>query len=126
MAMKTRFQRELSGELGAFWQKQAEAELAKVKEDLSSGRITIDESGVARNCIGRVLMEDLLEKVLLITDKADAAATQAAYEAEIKADLEAYRVNKKPSCAEELDEMRAAFGEGTTIVDILTGEEIRL
>ena len=76
--MKSRFQRELSGELGAYWQRQAEAELERVKADLDRGEITIDEAEVARNCIGRVLMDDLLEKLLLVTNKADSAATQAA------------------------------------------------
>lgn len=124
--MKTRFQRELSGDLGAFWQRQAEAELVKVKADLDSGEITIDEAGVARNCIGRALMDDLLEKLLLVTDKADSAATRAAREAEVQADLESYRASRKAPSAEELAEMRAAFGEGTTVVDALTGEEIQL
>ena len=109
----TRFQRELSGELGAFWQRQAEAELERVKADLDSGEITIDEAGVARNYIGRALMDDLLEKLVLVTDKADSAATLAAREAEVKADLESYRATRKAPSAEELAEMRAAFGEGT-------------
>ena len=124
--MRTRFQRELSGELGAYWQRQAEAELAKVKADLDSGEITIDEAGVARNCIGRALMDDLLEKLLLVTGKADSAATQAAREAKVQADLESYRGNRRPPSAEELAEMRATFGEGTTVVDVITGEEIQL
>lgn len=126
MNMKTRFQRELSGELGAYWQRQAEAELERVKADLDSGEITIDEAGVARNCIGRALMDDLLEKLLLVTDKADSAATRAAREAEVQADLESYRANRKAPSAEELTEMRAAFGEGTTVVGVLTGEKIQL
>ena len=124
--MKTRFQRELSGDLGAFWQRQAEAELERVKADLDSGEITIDEAGVAWNCIGRALMDDLLEKLLLVTDKADSAATQAAREAEVQADLESYRAARKAPSAEELAEMRAAFGAGTKVVDIITGEEILL
>ena len=124
--MKTRFQRELRGDLGAFWQRQAEAELERVKADLDSGEITIDETGVARNCIGRVLMDDLLEKLLLVTDKADSAATRAAREAEVQADLESYRVARKAPSAAELAEMRAAFGAGTKVVDIITGEEILL
>ena len=124
--MKTRFQRELSGELGAYWQRQAEAELKRVKDDLDSGEITIDEAGVARNCIGRALMDDLLEKLLLVTDKADSAATRATREAEVQADLESYRASRKAPSAEELAEMRAAFGEGTTVVDVITGEEIQL
>ena len=122
----TRFQRELSGELGAYWQRQAEAELAKVKADLDSGAITIDEAGVARNCIGRALMDDLLEKLALVTDKADSAATRAARAAEVEADLESYRAARKAPSAEELAEMRAAFGEGAKVLDIITGEEIQL
>ena len=109
----TRFQRELSGELGAFWQRQAEAELERVKADLDSGEITIDEAGVARNYIGRALMDD-------------SAATLAAREAEVKADLESYRATRKAPSAEELAEMRAAFGEGAKVVDVITSEEIQL
>ena len=122
----TRFQRELSGDLGAFWQHHAEAELAKVKADLDSGAITIDEAGVARNCIGRALMDDLLEMLVLVTDKADSAATKAARAAEDEADLESYRAARKALSAEELAEMRAAFGTGTKVVDVLTDEEILL
>ena len=124
--MKTRFQRELSGDLGAFWQRQAEAELERVKADLNSGEITIDEAGVARNCIDRALMDDLLEKLLLVTDKADSTATRAAREAEVQADLESYRVSRKAPSAEEIAEMRAAFGEGTKVVDVITGKKIQL
>ncbi len=122
----TRFQRELHGDLGTFWQQQAEAELAKVKADLDSGAITIDEAGVARNCIGRVLMDDLLEKLVLVTDKADSAATRAAREAEVEAALESYRANRRAPSAEKLAEMRAAFGEGATVVNVLTGDVTHL
>ena len=124
--MKTRFQRELRGDLGAFWQRQAEAELERVKADLDSGEITIDEAGVARNCIGRVLMDDLLEKLLLVTDKANSAATRAAREAETQVNLESYRASRKAPSIEEIAEMRAAFGSGTKVVDVITGEETQL
>ena len=122
----TRFMKELNGSLGAYWKAEAEKELARVKADLDAGRITIDENGIARNCIGRVLMADLLEKLALVTDKADVAATNAAREAEVAKELESYRANKKPHTAEELAEMRAAFGPGTMVVDVLTGEKITL
>ena len=122
----TRFERELSGELGAFWKKDAEKELARVKADLEAGKITIDENGVARNCIGRVLMDDMLEKLLHITDKASAEATRAARAAETAAFLEEYRKNYEGPTEEEKAEMRAAFGEGETVVDIITGQRISL
>ena len=122
----TRFERELSGELGSFFQKDAEKELARVKADLEAGKITIDGNGVARNCIGRVLMDDMLEKVLHITDKASAEATRAARQAETAAFLEEYRKNYEGPTEEEKAEMRAAFGEGETVVDIITGQRIAL
>ena len=122
----TRFQQELSGSLGGFWQRQANADLERVKTDLDSGEITVDDAGVARNCIGRALMDDQLEKLLLVTDKADSAATWAAREAEVQADLESYRAARKAPSAAELAEMRAAFGAGTKVVDIITDEEILL
>ena len=122
----TRFQRELNGSLGPFWKKEAEKALAKVRADLENGQITIDENGVARNCIGRVLMADLMEQLLMVTDRADAAATAAAREAEAERELAQYRAAKRPHSAEELAEMRAAFGSGTTVVDVITGEKIEL
>lgn len=123
---KTRFQQELSGDLGPGWQKRAEAELAAVKADLESGQITIDPQGIARNCIGRAVMRDVLEKLLLVTDKVDATATQATREAETAESIKSYRAAHKGFSSEELAEMRAAFGEGTTVVNVLTGETVEL
>ena len=122
----TRFEKELSGALGAYWKKSAEKELEKVREELEQGLITIDENGVARNRIGRVLMSDMLEKLTYITDAVDAEATTRAREEEVKKTLEEDRRNARPATEEELDEMRAAFGTGKTVVNIITGQEYHL
>lgn len=122
----TRFQRELNGELGAYWKKEAEKELERVKTDLQAGKITIDENGVARNCIGRVLMSDMLEKLAMVTGKVNVDATAKAREQEVSEALAEYRKNARPATAEERMEMRAAFGKGTTVVNILTGEKTEL
>ena len=122
----TRFEKELSGALGPFWQKDAERRLAQVKADLEAGRITIDEAGVARNCIGRVLMDDQMELLIRVTDRANAEATHTAREAEVEAELAEYRANYKGPSAEELAEMRAAFGPGATVVNVITGKKIKL
>lgn len=122
----TRFERELSGALGAYWKANAEKELKQIEKDLDDGKITIDASGVARNCIGRVLMNDLLEKLAYITDKVDVEATQAARAAEVSKSLEGYRRTARPASREELNEMRAAFGEGQTVVNIITGQRYSL
>ena len=122
----TRFERELSGALGAYWKTSAEKELEKIREELEQGLITIDENGVARNRIGKVLMSDMLEKLTYITDAVDAEATAAARDEEVSQTLAAYRANAKPASEEEKNEMRAAFGKGQTVVNILTGERITL
>ena len=122
----TRFERELSGALGAYWKESAEKELEKIRSELEQGLITIDENGVARNRIGRVLMYDMLEKLAYITDEVDIEATAAARDEEVERSLRAYRANRGPASEEEKKEMRAAFGKGRTVVNILTGEHIAL
>ena len=118
----TRFQMELSGMLGEFWKQQAEQELQKVKSDLDSCRITIDGDGVARNCIGRALADDMLEKVELVApDCVNVSATRATYAAERDEALRRYA--SREMGAEEMHEMRSAFGAGTTVVDVLTGRK---
>ena len=122
----TRFEKEITGALGEFWRKHAEQELDRIAEDLEKGLITIDDSGVARNRIGRVLMSDMLEKLTYVTDKVDEEATRAARAEEVERTLAEYRANAQPATEEEKEEMRAAFGKGKTVVNILTGERIRL
>ena len=122
----TRFERELSGALGAYWKTSAEKELERIRKEPEQGLITIDENGVARNRIGRVLMSDMLEKLAYITDAVDAGATAAARGEEVSQSLTAYRAGREPAGEEEKNEMRAAFGKGQTVVNILTGERITL
>ncbi len=124
----TRFEQELSGVLGEFWKKEAKKELANVKAELEDGKITIDEAGVARNCIGRALMNDMLEKLLLVTDRVSAEATRKARDIEVKKAIDEYKEyrTKEGYSEEELKEMKAAFGPGTRVVDILSGKTIEV
>lgn len=122
----TRFEKELSGALGAYWKKEAEKELSNIRKDLDEGRITIDEFGVARNCIGRILHDDMLEKVAMVSDKVNVDATREARDEETAKVIEAYRASYTGPSEEELFEMRAAYGKGTTVVDVITGKKIRL
>ena len=122
----TRFEKELSEALGAYWKKEAEKELARVKKDLKEGRITIDEKGIARNDLGRTLHDDMLEKVAMVSGKVNVEATRDARDEETAKVIEAYRASCTGPREEEMFEMRAAFGTGTTVVDIFTGKKIKL
>ena len=123
----TRFQKELSGILGAYWKKSAEKELAQVKADFENGLITIDENGVARNRIGRVLMSDMLERLAMGTNEVNVEATREARDEEVERELAEYRkAHRDAPSEEERFEMTAAFGKGATVVDCITGRKIRL
>ena len=71
-------------------------------------------------------MSDMLENLTYVTDEIEEEATKAARHEEVTRSLAEYRRNAKPASEEEINEMRAAFGEGQTIVNILTGERITL
>ena len=123
----TRFERELSGSLGAFWKKNAEQEIAKMQERADNDEIRTTISGAAFwNRSGNFLPADCAE-ILSHTDfPFSLEATAKAREEQTAKQLEAYRKSYKGPSEEEKAEMRAAFGTGTTVMDIITGEKIRL
>lgn len=123
----TRFERELSGSLGAFWKKNAEQEIAKMQKRADNDEIRTTISGAAFwNRSGNFLPADCAE-ILSHTDfPFSLEATAKAREEQTARQLEAYRKSYKGPSEEEKAEMRAAFGTGTTVVDIITGDKIRL
>lgn len=124
---KTRFQQEISGDLGEYWQKSAMKELEDLRNDLEKGDLTIDENGIARNKIGRAVMSDLLERLMYLRlPNLNEEATIAAREKEVEESIAEYKRNYQPPTDEYLAEMKAAFGEGTTVVDIISGATIQL
>ena len=46
--------------------------------------------------------------------------------AQVQKELAQYRANYTGPSDEEVAEMRAAFGEGETVVDVITGKTIKL
>ena len=124
----SRFYREISGELGEFWKKSAQEELNKIKAEYDKGEIYVDSNGVLRNVIHRVAVSEVCEKVAYLGISYNHNATEKARDEENRKSIAEYREamkNYEPS-EEELYEMRAAFGEGETVVNILTGATIKL
>lgn len=125
----TRFARELSGELGAYWKASAEKEIRKMEERQINGEIFFGADGVVRwTSNNRVMPKDCRE-ILSHTayrDLYSEEASRAAEEAETAAFLESYSKSYKGSSEEEKAEMIAAFGTGSTVVNVITGERIRL
>jgi len=125
----TRFERELSGALGAYWKSSAEKEIRKMEERQMNGEIFFGADGVVRwTSNNRVMPKDCRE-ILSHTAYRDLfieEASRAAEDAETAAFLESYRKNYTGPSEEEKAEMRAAFGTGSTVVDVITGKRIRL
>jgi hypothetical protein len=56
----------------------------------------------------------------------DVAKSTAARDADLTAFVAEYKRNQRPASAEELFEMRAAFGPGAVVVDVLSGRRTKL
>ena len=125
----TRFARELSGELGAYWKASAEKEIRKMEERQINGEIFFGADGVVRwTSNNRVMPKDCREILshTVYRDLYSEDASRAAEEAETAAFLDSYRKSYKGPSEEERMEMEAAFGKGATVVNVITGERIRL
>lgn len=70
------------------------------------------------------VLDELVNSGLITSDVRDASVI--AREADTAKFLASYRANPPQPSAEELSEMRAAFGEGETVVDVFTGRKIQL
>lgn len=123
----TRFEQEYSGALGSYWRESAREEIEKLQEKADNGEILVDENGAASwKSNGRALPSDCAEKLSWTTLDFSIEATAAKRDEETARSLESYRRSYMGPAAEERMEMKAAFGKGTTVVDIITGERIRL
>lgn len=121
----TRFEKEWSGALGEFWERNAHEEVRKLLDRKDD--IEVDEDGAAKwKTSGNYLPSDVIEKLIYGgADWFSPEATEEKRNAQTAEALENYRRNYRVT-EEERAEMRAAFGKDETIVDIITGERISL
>lgn len=104
-------------------------EIERRVADVRDGGLVIGEDGVGRWASnGQAIPDDCaaMFAALGLTPLLDAAATAAARQAETEKALAAYRANPPQATGEHLAEMRAAFGPGATVVDVITGQAVAL
>ena len=137
----TRFMREISGLLDKevaertgepnrhYWYNHATEEAYKAVEKFKKDAQVDDNGIVTWKSNGRCPMDDFLEML----DWAGVAtinyeATRKERDRQNEESIREYKESMKNHVysEEELFEMRAAFGRGTTIVDVITGQTIRL
>lgn len=100
-------------------------EACKLVNDLWHGQ-TLREGRVIRWASNnRVPPSDVIALAVAAGIDVDPAACDAARSAEMDAFLAVYRANHQRPTAEERFEMRAAFGPGQTVVNMITGRRTR-
>ena len=123
----TRFEQEITGKLGDFWKRNAQKEVEKLMN--RAYEIEVEKDGAAKWVSnGNYLPSDVCEKLVYGGFDFSPKATEIKRDRQTREILEGYRKaqeNRKYS-DEEMFEMRSAFGEGTTVVNVLTGRKIRL
>lgn len=122
----TRFEQEISGALGEWWQKDAEREVDKAVKWATEEAIVEEDGAIRWASNGKYLHDDLCEKLEYKGYPFSREATAKKREEETRRFLEEYRKNPPKITPEMYAEMQAAFGEGEVVVDIFSGRKIRL
>ena len=124
---KTRFQKEISGELGSYWQESARKEVKDLMDSVKEN-IVFEKDGAIRWKTGNYVPEDVCEKLKYGGLKFNESSTAKKRERQVHQQIENYRRNQanRKISDEELYEMRSAFGKGTEVVDVITGKKIKL
>jgi len=120
----TRFEREISGQLGTFWVKNAEKEVKLAVKQADAEALVEADGAIRWKNSGAYLMDDFCEKLEYAGYPFSRAATKAKRKEQEERELAAYLAAPHEISAEDRAEMEAAFGSGTAVVDVLTGEKV--
>lgn len=125
----TRFENELNGKYGAFWQIEAQQKVFDAQFQYADGKLLITKDGVAFWAVnGRAVMEDYAD-ILEHTWMAGFFSrenTKAFRDVQNDIAIMQYKNSHSSVSSETMEEMRNAFGSGTKVVDVLSGETYAL
>lgn len=122
----TRFYQEITGVLGDYWKKDATKRVQDYVEEAKM-KADVDSNGAIRwKNNGNYLMDDYCEVLEYAGYPFSREATKAARDAQVAQQLADYKSNPPMMTDEEIEEMRAAFGSGTSVVDVIGGQRILL
>lgn len=127
--MASRFMMEYNGNLGYYWQNKAMKEVERARQEFLDGKAIIDDEGAMFwKSNGNYIPSDVCEKMVVAGIKFSPEKTAEKRDAQTKQFFAEYRKARENHVhsAEELAEMRNAFGEGAVVVDVITGKRIQL
>lgn len=126
----TRFERDLRGDFGTYWKKDAMRGIMNMRKKFLNNEIIIEDDGAVKwVSSNHYLPEDcvqMLEYALYghKDPEISAEATRVKREAQEDEAIKAYRRAMRGHVLtdEERYEMESAFGKGSQVVDVLTGD----
>lgn len=126
------FQNELKGIRGGrhfdWLERDTQKELEKRQNEINEGRVYFVDGVAYWQSSNRTVPNDIVVQFLMLTDAIDIDKHETAHDNEVTESIREYKEQMKnyvPS-EEELFEMRSAFGEGTEVVDVITGKVTKL
>ena len=122
----TRFEQDYQGLNGPYWKAAAEQKIEDLKARMDFEIRTNISGGAFWLSNGRYLPEEVALALSFTDFPFSLEETRRARKEQERLSLERYRATYTGPTEEELYEMRAAFGAGEIIRNVLTGEEIRL
>lgn len=91
----TRFQQEISGQLGEYWVQHAEKEVAQAVKYATDDAVVDDDGAISWKSNGSYWMDDLCEKLEYAGFAFSREATNHARKMQVAAELNEYRKNYK-------------------------------
>lgn len=122
----TRFEKEISGLLGAYWVESAKREVKRAVEQAEQMATVESDGAIKWNSNGHYLMDDFCEKLEYAGFNFSRIATAAKRQQQNAEFIESYKAHQRTTSSEEIAEMRAVFGKGTKVIDVISGATIQL
>ena len=116
-----------NGENNEWFVKDTQKNIDRIVEMYNKGELLLDSDGAGRwKSNGRYIPDECAYYGYLGGVPINLDATEVKRDRQVDEELAQYRRNWKPPSEEALAEMRAEFGEGAEIVDVLSGRTFRV
>jgi hypothetical protein len=119
----TRFQREISGQLGDYWLKSAQEEVEKAVENANENAIVESDGAIKWKSNGSYIPDDFCEKLEYAKYFFSRKATADKRDQQLSEFIKNYINSKRELSQEEKIELDANNEPGTSIVDVISGRK---
>lgn len=126
MTRRTRFQKEISGELGDFWKNHAQKEVEDAVKSANERAVVEEDGAIKWVSNNHYIPDDFCEKLEYAGYNFDRESTRIKADKQSRENIQKYIANQKyyAPTEEQILEMRSIFGEGVTVVDVFTGRTL--